>query len=225
MVRPCLYTALTTIVAFASLIFSDIKPVIDFGYMMTFGLIVTFITSFILLPSILLLSRKIESDEHGNSQFWFTKLLANLTINEGKYIVLITITILLSTVYGISQLRVENSFINYFKSNTEIYKGMRQIDEKLGGTTPLDIIIKFEDSVVEVSSDDEFGDGLLDDDDDDVDVGSQWFTIKKINKIKQVHDYLDSLPEVGKVLSLASTIRVAEKLNGDKELNGMEMDL
>ena len=224
MVRPCLYTALTTIVAFASLIFSDIKPVIDFGYMMTFGLIVTFITSFILLPSILLLSRKIESDEHGNSQFWFTKLLANLTINEGKYIVLITITILLSTVYGISQLRVENSFINYFKSNTEIYKGMRQIDEKLGGTTPLDIIIKFEDSVVEVSSDDEFGDGLLDDD-DDVDVGSQWFTIKKINKIKQVHDYLDSLPEVGKVLSLASTIRVAEKLNGDKELNGMEMAL
>ena len=145
--------------------------------------------------------------KHDNSQFWFTKLLANLTINKGKYIMLITITILLSTVYGVSQLRVENSFINYFKSNTEIYKGMKQIDEKLGGTTPLDIIIKFEDLVTEVSNDDEFGDGLLD---DDVDIESQWFTIKKINKIKQVHDYLDSLPEIGKVLSLASTIRVAE---------------
>ena len=99
---------------------------------------------------------------------------------------------------------------------------MKQIDEKLGGTTPLDIIIKFEDLVVEVSSDDEFGDGLLD---DDVDIESQWFTIKKINKIKQVHDYLDSLPEIGKVLSLASTIRVAEKLNENKELNSMEMAL
>jgi len=222
MVRPCLYTALTTIVAFASLIFSDIKPVIDFGYMMTFGLIVTFVTSFILLPSILLLLKKIEMYEHDNSQFWFTKLLANLTINKGKYIMFITIAILLSTVYGVSQLRVENSFINYFKSNTEIYKGMKQIDEKLGGTTPLDIIIKFEDLVAEVSNDDEFGDGLLD---DDVDIESQWFTIKKINKIKQVHDYLDSLPEIGKVLSLASTIRVAEKLNENKELNSMEMAL
>jgi predicted RND superfamily exporter protein len=163
----------------------------------------------------------VETHEAANSQFWFTKLLANLTINKGKYIMFITITILLSTIYGISQLRVENSFINYFKSNTEIYKGMKQIDEKLGGTTPLDIIIKFEDPV-QVSSDDEFGDGLLD---DDSDIESQWFTIKKINKIKKVHDYLDSLPEIGKVLSLASTIRVAEKLNGDEELNSMEMAL
>ena len=129
MVRPCLYTALTTIVAFASLIFSDIKPVIDFGYMMTFGLIVTFVTSFTLLPSILLLLKKIETHDHDNSQFWFTKLLANLTINKGKYIMLVTIAILLSTIYGVSQLRVENSFINYFKSNTEIYQGMKQIDE------------------------------------------------------------------------------------------------
>jgi predicted RND superfamily exporter protein len=221
MVRPCFYTALTTIVAFASLIFSDIKPVIDFGYMMTFGLIVTFVTSFILLPSILLLLKKVETHEAANSQFWFTKLLANLTINKGKYIMFVTITILLSTIYGISQLRVENSFINYFKSNTEIYKGMKQIDEKLGGTTPLDIIIKFEDPV-QIASDDEFGDGLLD---DESDIESEWFTIKKINKIKKVHDYLDSLPEIGKVLSLASTIRVAEKLNGDEELSSMEMAL
>ena len=221
MVRPCLYTALTTIVAFASLIFSDIKPVIDFGYMMTFGLIITFVASFILLPSILLLLKKVEIHEVNNSQFWFTKLLANLTIHKGKYIILITITILLSTIYGISQLRVENSFINYFKANTEIYKGMKQIDEKLGGTTPLDIIIKFEDPI-QVTIDDEFGDGLLD---DDLDVEPQWFTIKKINKIKKVHDYLDTLPEIGKVLSLASTIRVAEKLNGGEELNSMEMAL
>jgi len=163
----------------------------------------------------------VETHEAANSQFWFTKLLANLTINKGKYIMFVTITILLSTIYGISQLRVENSFINYFKSNTEIYKGMKQIDEKLGGTTPLDIIIKFEDPV-QIASDDEFGDGLLD---DESDIESEWFTIKKINKIKKVHDYLDSLPEIGKVLSLASTIRVAEKLNGDEELSSMEMAL
>ena len=58
MVWPCLYTALTTICAFTSLVFSGIKPVIDFGWMMTIGLSVTFLTSFILFPSILLLLKK-----------------------------------------------------------------------------------------------------------------------------------------------------------------------
>ena len=226
MVWPCLYTALTTIVAFASLVFSDIKPVIDFGYMMTFGLVVTFITSFILLPSILcLLSKDEHFTENKTDSFLFTKLLADLTLSKGKAITIITSLALIATIYGISQLKVENSFINYFKSNTEIYKGMKQIDDKLGGTTPLDIIIKFEDEKDTADDyDDDFGDGLLEDD-TQVDLESQWFTTDKINKIKKVHDYLDSLPEIGKVLSLASTIRVAEKLNDNKELDSLEMAL
>lgn len=221
MVWPCLYTALTTIVAFASLILSDIKPVSDFGYMMTFGLIVTFLTSFILLPCILSLLEKEERNNYENKPFGFTKFLADLTINKGQYIVTTTLIILLLTIYGVSQLRVENSFINYFKSNTEIYQGMKQIDEKLGGTTPLDIVIKFDDEK-QILYDDEYGDGLLE---DDQDLDSQWFTVKKINKIKIVHDYLESLPEIGKVLSLASTIRVAEQLNENEQLSGMEMAL
>ncbi|MBT5863071.1 MAG: MMPL family transporter [Gammaproteobacteria bacterium] len=221
MVWPCLYTALTTIVAFASLILSDIKPVSDFGYMMTFGLIVTFLTSFILLPCILSLLAKEEEDNHENNSFGFTKFLAYLTIDKGKYIVTTTLIIFLLTIYGVSQLRVENSFINYFKSNTEIYKGMKQIDKKLGGTTPLDIVIKFDDKK-QISYDEEFGDGLLE---DDQDPDSQWFTVKKIDEIKIVHDYLDSLPEIGKVLSLASSIRVAEQLNENEQLSGMEMAL
>jgi len=226
MVWPCLYTALTTIVAFASLVFSDIKPVIDFGYMMTFGLVVTFITSFILLPSVLcLLSKDEYFSDNKSDTFLFTRVLADLTLSKGKAISIVTSLALIATIYGISQLKVENSFINYFKSNTEIYKGMKQIDDKLGGTTPLDIIIKFEDTKdIAVDYDDDFGDGLLEDD-TEVDLESQWFTTDKINKIKKVHDYLDSLPEIGKVLSLASTIRVAEKLNDGKELDSLEMAL
>ncbi len=226
MVWPCLYTALTTIVAFASLVFSDIKPVIDFGYMMTFGLIVTFMTSFILLPSILCLLNKDEQErEYINKPFWFTKVLADITLTKGKSIIIITSLALVATIYGISQLRVENSFINYFKSDTEIFKGMKQIDDKLGGTTPLDVIIKFknrEEKIVDYDND--FGEGLLDDDTEG-DLESLWFTSDKLDKIKKVHDYLDSLPEIGKVLSLASTIRVAEKLNDGEELDSLEMAL
>ena len=223
MVRPCLYTGLTTIVAFASLVFSDIKPVIDFGYMMVLGLSITFLTSFLLLPCILcLLEKEKIKNKNENKQFKFTKNLADFTVNNGHHVIVLSLSLLLITLFGISQLRVENSFINYFKSDTEIYKGMKQIDDKLGGTTPLDVIIKFEEKTESFIEEDEFEAGLLDDEEP---TESEWFTVKKIDKIKLVHDYLNALPEIGKVLSLASTIRVAEKINDNKELDSLEMAL
>ena len=227
MVRPCLYTALTTIVAFASLVFSDIKPVSDFGYMMVLGLTVTFMTSFLLLPSILCLLKKEESSTtEYSTNFRFTQILANFTIHKGRQILMATFVIGVLTLFGVTQLKVENSFINYFKSNTEIYKGMKQIDDKLGGTTPLDIILQFENKEEnEELITDDFGEDLLDDEGDESDPSANWFTTDKIHKIKKVHDYLDGLPEVGKVLSLASTIRVAEELNDNKELDSLEMAL
>jgi len=223
MVWPCLYTGLTTIVAFASLVFSDIKPVIDFGYMMVLGLSVTFLTSFLLLPCILcLLQKEITQNKNENKEFLVTKNLANFTINNGHHVIILSISLLLITLFGISQLRVENSFINYFKSNTEIYKGMKQIDDKLGGTTPLDVIIKFKEKPEDFIEEDDFGADLLDDEEP---TDSEWFTVRKIDKIKLVHDYLNNLPEIGKVLSLASTIRVAEKINDNNKLDSLEMAL
>ena len=223
MVWPCLYTALTTIVAFASLVFSDIKPVIDFGYMMILGLSVTFLTSFLLLPCILcLLKKEVTQNNNENKEFKFTKSLANFTINNGRYVIGLSLSLLLITLFGVSQLRVENSFINYFKSNTEIYKGMKQIDDKLGGTTPLDIIIKFEEKSKYLIEEDDFGNDLLDDEEPS---DSEWFKVRKVDKIKLIHDYLDGLPEIGKVLSLVSTIRVAEKINDDDKLDSLEMAL
>ena len=226
MVWPCFYTALTTIVAFASLIFSDIKPVIDFGYMMVMGLTVTFFTSFILLPCLILIIGPETSILHKNQiskKFFLTRYLAEVSIHQGKMITAFSLFLLFVSIYGTSLLKVENSFINYFKSDTEIYKGMKQIDDKLGGTTPLDIIIKFDDEVTddEVLDSDLFDDEVLSDDD----LNSNWFTTKKIDKIKSVHDYLDTQPEIGKVMSLASTIRVAEKINDNKELTSLELAL
>jgi len=223
MVWPCLYTALTTIVAFASLVLSDIKPVIDFGYMMTLGLIVTFVTTFFLFPSILCLLKKNNKNISKTTAFAFTKFLADITVKKGSSIITISFFILILTIYGISQLKVENSFINYFKTNTEIYKGMKKIDDKLGGTTPLEIIIQFQEDDVSNNASDDYDLDLLDE--EEADVSQEWFTKNKINKIKKVHDYLDSLSETGKVLSLASTVRVAEKLNDGKKLDSLELAL
>ena len=230
MVLPCLYTALTTIFAFTSLVFSNIKPVIDFGWMMTAGLTITFLTSFLLFPSILALLKKTEQEDAAKSKSFITHSFAQITEKYGKTIFLISLCLCLISGLGISKLKVENSFINYFDDKTEIYQGMKLIDEKLGGTTPLDVLIKF-DSNNEVDlvddpdlDEEEFEDplGFLE---EEVKSDKYWFTSDKVNKIKDVHDYLDTLPEVGKVMSLASIIRLAEGLNKGKELDNFELEV
>ena len=223
MIWPCLYTALTTIVAFASLIFSDIKPVIDFGYMMVLGLTTLFLTSFVLLPSLIMIfsNNKNSTIQENRTKLFITDFLAKVTINSGKSIYAVFLLATVITIYGLNQLKVENSFINYFRSDTEIYKGMQLIDNELGGTTPMDIIIKFDDSESSVEKD-EYED-LLGEDEEPLE--SNWFTTDKINKIKYVHDYLDNNEYIGKVLSFASSIRVAEIVNNNKELNSLEMSL
>ena len=223
MIWPCLYTALTTIVAFASLVFSDIKPVIDFGYMMVIGLTSLFLTSFTLLPCFILVFSNRDNSVARNEQTesYIVDTLSNVALKFGKYIYAFVAVISVITLYGLTQLKVENSFINYFRSDTEIHKGMKLIDNQLGGTTPMDIIIKFPDS--KVSQDDDEFDDLLGDSEESSE--SNWFTTEKINKIKYVHDYLNNNKYIGKVLSLASSIRVAEIVNDDKELNSVEMSL
>ena len=218
---PILYTVLTTVCAFLSLVFSEIKPIIDFGWMMTLGLITSFIITFTLLPTLLsfISSNRIELKDQKDSRV--TSLLGDIAINNKNTIFLTTTIIILMSLYGISKLEVENSFINYFNKKTEIYKGMKLIDDKLGGTTPLDVIIKFgKTENLTVNEEDDFEDWG---DDEDQNTEKYWFTKDKIDKIDKIHDYLDSLPAVGKVLSFASIIEVATQLNNNKPLGTLEM--
>ena len=220
MFLPILYTVLTTICAFLSLIFSGIKPIIDFGWMMTLGLTASILVTFTLLPSLLNTFAKVEDiniEEAEKSKI--TSALSNFTKKYTKLIFGLSIFVICLSVYGISKLEVENSFINYFDEETEIYKGMKKIDEELGGTTTLDVILKFPIKEKK-DSDDEFSE--WDEDENKDDKSTYWFTRNKIDKILKVHDYLDSLPEIGKVLSFGSIIRVAEDLN-KKSLQSLEI--
>jgi len=214
---PIIYTVLTTICAFLSLIFSEIKPIIDFGWMMTLGLITSFIITFTLLPTLLnfVKSNNVYLSKEQNSKI--TSFFGNISMHNKKIIFSSTAIIIILSVVGISRLEVENSFINYFKKNTEIYKGMKLIDEKLGGTTPLEVIIKFPKAE---KNEDEDEDGWGDEDENDE---KYWFTKDKINKINMVHKYLDSLEPIGKVLSFSSIIEVATQLNNNKPLGTLEM--
>ena len=217
---PILYTALTTIIAFLSLIFSGIKPIIDFGWMMTLGLITSFIITFTLLPSLISFvpTQNISLQKYNDSKI--TSFFAKLSQNNHKTIFTITIVVIVLSLIGISRLEVENSFINYFSKKTEIYKGMKLIDEKLGGTTPLEIILKFPKKEKQKNNDDEFEDW---DNEESQDDDKYWFTKDKIDRISSVHNYLDNLPQVGKVLSFSSIIDVATILNNNKPLGTLEM--
>ena len=218
---PITYTVLTTVCAFLSLVFSGIKPIIDFGWMMTFGLITSFIITFTLLPTLLsfVSNNTIEIKEDKESKI--TSFFSEISINNKKTIFALTSLIIILSIIGISRLQVENSFINYFNKNTEIYKGMKLIDEKLGGTTSLEVILKFPNKETpESKEDDEFEDWGDNENENDE---RYWFTKDKVDKIKAVHDYLDNLSAVGKVLSFSSIIEVATQLNNNKTLGTLEM--
>jgi predicted RND superfamily exporter protein len=230
MVKPCLYTALTTIIGFGSLVVSDIKPVIDFGWMMSASLAVTFVASFLLFPTLLLVMGKAGPKTTSESiRFPLPAYLARLTETQGNKIMILAIVLTVFSISGITQLRVENSFINYFSEDTEIYKGLKLIDEKLGGTTPLEILIRFEpEDLEELTPED-----LKEMTPEEIQMEREymqarankpelWFTPAKIQVIKKIHDYLDGLPEIGKVLSLASPVRVVETY-AEKTLDGMEL--
>ena len=232
MVKPCLYTALTTIIGFSSLVVSEIKPVIDFGLMMSAGLAVTFVTSFLLFPTLLMVMGKgVTKPGVDNDRFPLPAYLARLTETQGNKILVLAVILTVVSAAGIAQLRVENSFINYFSEDTEIYQGLKLIDEKLGGTTPLEILIRFEDdsdlfltpedmaemTEAEIQMEREYAAIYAS-------TPEYWFTPVKVQRIKEVHDYLDGLPEIGKVLSFASPVRVAEELAGE-ELDAFQLAL
>ena len=223
MFLPILYTVLTTICAFLSLIFSGIKPIIDFGWMMTMGLTVSILVTFLLLPSLLTLFSSTEGMYiQDTEKSKITAILGKFAKDSKLIIFGATAIVLVLSVIGITKLEVENSFINYFDKETEIYKGMKKIDDDLGGTTPLNIIIKFPPKLKQEGEDDDEFSEWEEETDNKEDKAKYWFTRDKMDTILKVHDYMDSLPEIGKVLSFGSILRVAENLN-KKELQSLEI--
>ena len=212
---PCLYTALTTILAFGSLVLSSIKPVIDFGWMMSIGLIVTFAVSFLLFPALLCILGPARKAELSSSPgLAFTRSLSRVTADYGRVVIVLSVVLAILGVVGISRLEVENSFINYFGKDTEIYRGLKLVDRELGGTTPLDVIVRFEsgpENPAAEESDDDLA--LLLGSVSQGDPVDYWFTPEKINTVSAVHDFLASRYGVGQVLSLASLIRVGESIS------------
>ncbi|SDJ88278.1 MMPL family transporter [Microbulbifer yueqingensis] len=246
MAKPCLYTALTTIVAFASLVVSGIRPVIDFGWMMVIGVSLALVLSFLIIPALLVvLPKRVDGVSEDNSHA-FTLLFSRFAERRRAVVLGVALVAGLVSVAGVTQLRVENRFIDYFDESTEIYQGMLVIDRRLGGTVTLDIILdkpeqeepafEGEEDPFAVGGGDEYAEvedpfGAEEDpfasDDPFAAEGqgvqdSYWFTVAGLNKIEKLHDYLEEQPEIGKVQSLATLYKVARDLNNGP-LNDFEL--
>jgi predicted RND superfamily exporter protein len=224
MIKPCFYMAITTIVAFGSLTFSGIRPVIDFGWMMTIGLTVAFLITFTIFPALMALLPPPLDDRVRSDRIPFTDQFARVTEHYGKAVLFGSGLIAVLCVIGLNRLTVENSFIDYFKSSTEIHQGMVIIDDRLGGTTPLDVVIT--DDKPPEGGGDPFAsdcDPFVDDCDGAEEYRDTWFTYQKMERLGQVHDYLDSLPETGKVQSISTTLDILAQVNGGEPLNALEL--
>ena len=221
MFLPCLYTALTTMVAFASLIISDIRPIIDFGLLMVLSIFIAFSVSFVFFGSLASLMNKNLKDTNIDYSSGFTTWINSLVVRFKNLILLISLLGFIFSIVGINKLSVENKFIDYFKPTTEIYKGLSLIDKKLGGTAPLDIIISAPENNFEndYESEDDFDDFGL-----ETEQYGYWFNSQNLSYLEEIHDYLEARPEIGKVLSVSSAIKLAEIVKGNK-LDDLELAL
>lgn len=219
MFKPCLYTSLTTAVAFGSLIVSGISPIISFGWMMVMGVLAALTVVFFLFPAIMSLLATDQTKLSSDLRLNLTSALATTTDTLKDKVLYLYAVVLVLSVIGLTRLQVENSFIDYFREKTEIYQGMTLFDEKLGGTLSFDLVVDLPDEgeTFDGGFDDGFDDGFGDSSDDD----AYWFTAPKMDQVKAIHEYLDNDPQTGKVLSFGAVIQLAEKLNGYQPIDGL----
>ena len=230
---PCFYTSITTMVAFGSLLVSGIRPVIDFGWMMVIGIIIAQLIAFTFFPAALVLLKKEKPVSEHDYTGVITRFFAHTDEQFGNVILILFFILALLSGWGISKLTVENRFIDYYKDTTEIYQGMELIDRKLGGTTPLDVLIdapaefflEEEDDEEFYEEDDLFADEFEDKDSAGITATSYWFKSFMLEEVADIHDYLDNLKETGKVISLTTTVRMLESLNKEILTNDFELSI
>ena len=209
---PSFWAIFTTVIGFSSLMSADIKPVIMLGIMMSAGISVSLVLAFLLFGAINVNLKKLAPVRTFENSFKFTKYCANLALNSRKIIYAVCVLVVCFGVYGISKIKVENSFIGYFKESTQIRQGMQIIDTKLGGTIPVDVIVKFKESEPKQEKSDE-KDDFESEFENDAKSAKYWFNSYHTRIAEKVHDYLKEQNFVGNVSSLATLIKAIKELN------------
>lgn len=223
---PILYSLLTEVAGFSSLVVCDILPVVNFGWMNILGLCISMTITFLFFPPALLLMPKPPAEKEKEFGLKLTSIFGDLAEKHRPAIFACSVLVAAVTVVGCFRLEVENSFVNYFKRSTEIYQGMQYVDENLGGTTPLDIVLDFKPSEAPrakaAGPKDEFSDF---EEAREEGAGKYWFTSGKLELINKVHDYAQGLESSGKVLSLGTFWKIVRSANRGKDPDDLTLAL
>ena len=249
---PCLIAAVTTALGFGSLLISGIKPVEDFGKMMILGISLAFIFSFTLAPAMLGLFAYVKRNAGSVVKVGFTRLsdvLFNLVDTRYKTVVIVGLLLLAILGFGTTKLQVDNKFLDYFKQDSDIYKGMYTFDKELGGIMSLEIILNLSDAelaqqpeestIVETGSSQWSDDAQEDDWEDETESGddwdeewggddehaqapSLWLTSYGMNKLRDTTAALSQVAGVGKIVSIDTAVALGEGIL-QRELNDFEL--
>lgn len=200
--KPCLYAAITTSVGFASLIFSGIQPVVSFGWMMIVAMFVSISVSLVMFPAFLsMVSQRDEASSDKVTHRVITFFDAVVKSNP-KSIMFSSILVASISILGMLQLDVENSFLNYFKTSTQVHKELRFIDQEFGGSTPLDIVYTIPNSQRDPQLE---------------------MTAETVQTLQKIQTVLQSYKEVGNTTSVVNFTELAMKINKGKPLTEYEL--
>ncbi len=211
---PCLYTALTTILAFGSMMVSRIVPVEDFGWMMCLGICIAFVVTYLLFPSVILLLGQAPGSATLRDRIQVTMLMNRFCRRYSLQVVAVTGIAAIVAGYGLTQLTFDNRFVDYFDDDTDIHQGIVFIDRHLGGTVPFSVYLQFDAFEPEaLAPQDDFFTEVEDEYPE-----RYWFTPTRIEAVAGMHDYLASRAEAGKVISIATLEALGRDFNEGEPL-------
>ncbi|MDP2142001.1 MAG: efflux RND transporter permease subunit [Gammaproteobacteria bacterium] len=200
-IGPCFFAGITTAVGFGSLVFSGIQPVIAFGWMMIIAMGFSICVSLVLFPVLLELLPPKAQRGRARIARRLTSVLSNMAIKRQGLILMFTLVFATVSISGLFLLTVENSFINYFRTSTQVHQELAYIDQEFGGSTPLDLVYT----------------ATLPNNPDLV------MTANTVQMLQLIQHTLGEYEATGRILSAVNVTDLARELNDNRPLTEYEL--
>ena len=152
--KPVFLAALTTFAAFVSFCFTSVAPCREFGYFASFGVMAAFITAITLIPALFIIrgprpsiqaeQAKARAGDKGRvSATRISAVIADSLTSAARHkktILVITVLAVIISLYGLSELIIDNIMVEYFRADTDIYQSDGFIRRQFGGSKVVSVV-------------------------------------------------------------------------------------
>ncbi|MCF7792496.1 MAG: MMPL family transporter [Candidatus Cloacimonetes bacterium] len=190
--KPVVMTSVTTSVGFISLLTSEVFSIKYFGVFTAFGVIAAMLFSLILIPSTILVfgfpkrKRKVNSRQNP-AENTLSSRFAEGVIKHKTITLFLTIIIVATSVYGITKVWINSSFLDKFEKDSDIVLTDAFINENFGGTSNLNVILEGAEDVMKSPAAMKLIDKLQDEVESRLEVVGNSFSLadylKRMNKV------------------------------------------